>query len=653
MIEYNNVDHPFMLSHKDILFEEFMNVSFVEQIYTAIYVRVSTERQANEGTSLETQIYDCLEKAKQLGIPPEYIRIYKEAGQSGEDIDRPEMNRLREDVENGFIKNVIIVHPDRLSREMNGKLQVCTEIERNEVNLVFIDMEYSNTPEGQLFFNLLSSIAQYELEQIKKRTRKGIKKAVQQKKQIQPMRVPPFGYNLTEGKFVIIEEEAKYVGLIFQWYINGLTMKEIGEKLFEENVMPKRKESESWNSSSIQRILKNENYIGKYYYNRKKTKKVKGQRTKSGKPKRVYSTRHEEDWWLIDDPEVVPPLIDLETFYKAQSQRLANWKEKGQIKHEYLLARLLHCECCNIKFSPYTSQSQQTAKKTGETKKWFYRRYRCQNKNPRKYGGDIKKCPLPSLNANLLEEFIWDRFILNSICDVELLKEKIMQKEEEGQDPKLDEYNRLSQKLQDVKDEASRVQRAYQKGWKSEADTDKEMDILMNQEKELQLKVDKLDKELSTKTNVKLSKEQILDSALKIAELLKNGYELPFEIKKKIVNLLINEITISEGKNENEIIVRVIGVLDEAKIIQTTEEIKFEMNEDNSELLRYPRTQPQAVVNKGNVVNSKAKYSGQGLIHKDSQHHIAYVEYVAKINYITESGKNTKMKYRKSKFAIS
>lgn len=42
-----------------------------------------------------------------------------------------------------------------------------------DVQLIFVDTEYKNTPEGQLFFNLISVIAQYELSLIKKRTVRG------------------------------------------------------------------------------------------------------------------------------------------------------------------------------------------------------------------------------------------------------------------------------------------------------------------------------------------------------------------------------------------------------------------------------------------------------------------------------------------------
>lgn len=645
--------HPLIEKYEDVFFAVFPHYEVAtEQIYTAIYVRVSSERQYKDGTSIETQINECIEEALKLGIPAENIRIYIEGGESGEDIDRPEMNRLREDSERGFIKNVIITHPDRFSREMVGKLQVCAEFERQEINLIFLLMTYSDKPEDKLFFTMISAIAQYELEQIKRRTRKGIRKAVQNKKRIQPMRVSPFGYDLVDGKFVK-NEEAYYVGKIFEWYIDGLTMREIGERLYLENVKPKRGESESWNQSSIQKILKNENYIGNYYYNRKKTKKIKGQRTKMGKPKKTYTIREDSEWWIINDHDVVPPIIDYEIFFKAQARRLLNWKEKGQIKHDYLLSRLIYCDCCKIKFSPYTSSSQQTSKKTGETKKWYYKRYRCQNKNPRKYGGEVHKCPLPILDANQLDEFIWNNYILGTISDVELIKQKFLDLEEQGQDPKHDELNRLNNKLEIVKEEKNRVLFQNQKGWKSDADTEKEMEKLLNDEQVLDLKIEELTKQLSNKTNAKKSKEKIIDSAFEISEFLKNGMELDFENKKRIVDLLINEIIVSAGKAENEIIIEVNGIIDSLKINSMIERMNYSLLNSKDDLLRHPRPQPQTVVNKDYAVFSKNQNADKALYGKDSQSFKAYTTYVFKMTIITDTGNKTKFKCRRNKFLIS
>lgn len=134
-------------------------------------------------------------------------------------------------------------------------------------------------------------IAQYELSLIKKRTVRGRLKAAEKDNKAMPMRIPPYGYNWIDGKLEINEHEAVFVKLIYQWYAyDRLTLKEIGTQLVELGARPKRTESKTWSASSIQNILKSDVYIGKFYYNRRSTQKVKGERTPKGAPKKLILT---------------------------------------------------------------------------------------------------------------------------------------------------------------------------------------------------------------------------------------------------------------------------------------------------------------------------------------------------------------------------
>ncbi|MBH8597307.1 recombinase family protein [Thermoactinomyces sp. CICC 10523] len=519
----------------------------------AVYARVSTELQASEGTSLESQIEMCINKAHSLGL--HHIEIYKEKGVSGEDINRPEMDRLRQDVADGKISHVICVHPDRLSRDMTDKLLVCREFERKNVELIFCDTEYQNTPEGQLFFNMQSAIAQYELSLIRKRTIRGRLRAVEKQKKIMPMRCAPFGYDLVNGKLVINEEEAKIVRNIYQWYVHDhLTLRQIGNCLVQLGVMPKRKESKHWHQSSINRILTNEIYIGIYRYNRRKTKKLKGEKTKSGNPKKTYDYRDESQWVSVE----VPAIIDKSLFGLAQEQRRKNLTNSGNVKHEYLLKGMIRCGHCGRIWSGTTYTGRKN-KQTGRREK--YRCYRCPNKNPRKYGEGVMKCPTQTLRAELIEDYIWN-LILQMLTDREEIRIQI-EKSPNSLDHQIkDTIEVLKERIDKKKKEREKVKIMFRRELISEEEMIQDLSVINKELKALKTEVDKLQKHLSENLKNQEAKERVKKVMAYLEKLVNSETDVPFEKKRMIIQSLIDEIILTFSENNEQCEITCVGYLD-------------------------------------------------------------------------------------------
>ncbi|WHY71204.1 recombinase family protein [Fictibacillus enclensis] len=130
----------------------------------AIYARVSTEEQAKKGFSLEDQIKECRKKAK-----TDEVMEYIDRGVSGEILDRHALTKLRNDVKDGLITKVICLYPDRLSRKLMNQLIITDEIEKRGVKLVFVNGEYTKTPEGNLFYSMRGAIAEFEKAKINER----------------------------------------------------------------------------------------------------------------------------------------------------------------------------------------------------------------------------------------------------------------------------------------------------------------------------------------------------------------------------------------------------------------------------------------------------------------------------------------------------
>lgn len=558
------------------------------QNITALYLRVSSTKQVEHGTSLDYQEEACWKMAKELGVPDELIKIYREEGFSGEDIERPEMEKLRDDVKKRLIKRIIILHPDRLSRNMVDRLVVCTEFEKYEVELLFVDTEYKNTEEGKLFFNISSSIAEYELALIKKRTSRGIIKAVKDGK-VMPMRFAPYGYDLVGTELIINNDEAPFVRKIYQWYVyDKLTMREIGERLASQNAIPKRKNVPIWSASTIQKILKNETYIGKFYYNRRKVSKVKGERTKGGKPKKVYEYRDKEEWIEIE----VPAIVDVATFSLTQEQREKNTKNSGNIKHEYLLRQKIRCGHCGVKYSSYATTSYSKSRVTGEkTSSRVYKRYRCVNGTHRQFGEGVELCDAKQIRADYLDDYIWNELVMLMVNDTDEIIEKVKQTNEKPSDEIIETYNLLQFKVKKFEEEKSRIINLYKKGYIDEDEMDRDLGKVEKEIKTFKKEMEKYEKQIVEIGKSEVSLDMLKQMIDEIREKINHEEEISFKVKRQIIELLIDDIILKW--NGDQLKVTCVGVID------TLMNAKNERNRD-SEL----STQHQVIVDTtNNVIN--------------------------------------------------
>lgn len=533
----------------------------VKRKLLAIYVRVSTALQV-DNTSLDEQVALCEKRALELGYLKDSFRIYREEGATGEDIDvRPVMTRLREDVAEGIISHVVCTHPDRFSRDLTDKLIVVRELEKNGADLSFTDTEFEKSPEGILFFNIISAIASYELALIKKRTVRGRERAVREKHKIMPMRVAPFGYDKDEnGQLVINTKEASYVRMIYEWYIfEQLTTREIGEKLYSAGIMPKRGESKSWSASSIGRILTSEIYIGKYYYNRRKTKKVKGKTTKSGKPQRSISYREQEEW--IEVP--VPAIVDEHIYALAQNQKNKNTTNKhiGNPKYQFLLKTILKCGHCGRTWDA-TTYSGRMDKETGDRVK--YRCYRCPNIVPKRYGAEIEKCPSQSLRAEILEDYIWDQ-VVKLVDDPSLFVEQMNKENGTGTEELEMRLLMLQAQAELCEKEKDKVKIMFRREVITEDEMVSDIGKLNDSLETLSTEINKYQMQLDNRQQSEMTLELVKGMFASIQSRLRSQETLTFDFKRHVITTLFDEIMVrfEPGPDgDTKLVVSSIGTFD-------------------------------------------------------------------------------------------
>lgn len=221
----------------------------------ALYMRVSTQEQAENGNSLEFQ-KEKLEaycKIHEYKIVGEYV----DAGISGAKFNRPALDRLKNDVDK--IDVVLIYKLDRLSRSIKDTMLLIEDFFKpNKIDLISLSENFDTTQAiGMATVGMLSTFAQLERDTIKQRMVAGKVQAVKNGNFISK---PPFGYEKKDGKLVKDEITKECVEFIFKKLLEGNSTTQIA-KLVELNNYSHLKKG-LWHFSTINRIAQNIAYAG-------------------------------------------------------------------------------------------------------------------------------------------------------------------------------------------------------------------------------------------------------------------------------------------------------------------------------------------------------------------------------------------------------
>lgn len=193
-----------------------------------LYCRVSTDIQM-EGYSIDAQ-KDFLKSYCKMHEIDNY-EFYIDGGYSGSNINRPDMQRLIEDVEDHKINIVVVFKLDRLSRSQKDTLYLIEEVfNPNDCGFVSIKENFdTNTPFGKAMVGILSVFAQLERETILERTRIGRKKRAEEGLWYGTGNLP-FAYDYDEKKGILVpnKEKVEIVNKMVELYLQGMPMTQVG-----------------------------------------------------------------------------------------------------------------------------------------------------------------------------------------------------------------------------------------------------------------------------------------------------------------------------------------------------------------------------------------------------------------------------------------
>ena len=280
----------------------------------ALYSRVSTIEQATEGYSIGEQEQRLSAYCDAMEWKP--YAHYTDAGFSGGNTDRPQLQKLIQDIESGLITKVIVYKLDRLSRNQLDTLFLIEKVFlAHGCEFLSITENFdTSSPFGRAMLGMLAVFAQLEKEQIRERMLLG-KEARKKEGLWRGGAKTPIGYDYVEGKLVINEFEAMQIREIFDLYLKGIQPYQIEREFYKRGYAHKYG---MWNGGRIKVILKNELLTG-----------------------------------FIDGKKAIhEPIIDRETFDHVQ-EILKSHEKKNIRTGSSLLGGMLYCRHCGGRFGVY------------------------------------------------------------------------------------------------------------------------------------------------------------------------------------------------------------------------------------------------------------------------------------------------------------
>jgi len=207
----------------------------------AIYTRVSTDSGLDqEFNSLDAQ-HDAASAYIRSQAHAHWTLVrtrYDDGGFSGGSTDRPALQRLLDDVRAGKVQIIVVYKVDRLTRSLADFAKLVELFNAHGVSFVSVTQQFNTTTSmGRLTLNVLLSFAQFEREVTAERIRDKI--AASKRKGLWVGGMVPLGYELKEGKLLIVEHEADLVRSIFQRYLALGSVNRLVIELRERNVTSK------------------------------------------------------------------------------------------------------------------------------------------------------------------------------------------------------------------------------------------------------------------------------------------------------------------------------------------------------------------------------------------------------------------------------
>ena len=474
----------------------------------AVYTRVSTDEQAREGYSLDAQLKAIKKYAQNNDILIDSKYIFSDEGISGRKAEkRPAFMEMIKQAKSRPRKfDVILVHKfDRFSRNREDSV-VYKSLLKKEYSIPVISISEPLDPDDKMSVIMeafLEAMAEYYSLNLSGEVRKG---QLEKHSKGELQTNPSFGYNVSDNKLIVNEDEANVVKMIFEQYaIDNLPMMQIARNVNALNVKTKR--GRHFENRTIYYILNNPVYIGKLRY-----------------------TPGRRNSYDFDDPNTIlvdgqhEPIISIELWNSVQMKltKNAKWKKPKQhidINPKNWTKGLVRCKECGC-----------TMVTCGKTK------LRCNGYNK-------GKC---SNSSTLLISDVYTLIIENikQVMKNGKIEHIVQNKKEEKES---NQYLILQHQLEQLSEKEERIKEAYREGIDTIDEYKENKNIIFREKNRLLKKLETTEK---PKTDNK--KKEIIENGKKVYEILTDD-KISLKEKNEVAHILINKVEYDPNSNTLEL----------------------------------------------------------------------------------------------------
>jgi site-specific DNA recombinase len=488
------------------------------------YTRVSTDRQAEEGYSLDAQKELLIKECKHKGWT--LVDIFVEEGKSGGTLTkRPKIQKLLRRLKTEDIDYVIVYKVNRFSRRVADVVDMMKILKSTGTYLYAIeDRIDTSSSMGEAFLIIGSVFAEMERNGIIENVRYGMRNKAEKGEWCGG--VAPFGYRLEKGKLYIDEEKAEIVKEIYLSYLKGTGYLMIAQMLNEKGYQTVR--GNAFGGHAVRDILKNPVYAGMIQWGCL----TEGGVNEQGEKKRRKATKEE----ITYVKGIQDAIISEEMFEEVQRRMTNNPVGYNRTESRHLLSGLLRCPDCGYGMSYHRI----------DTKGRAYDYYMCNNYRNKKI------CRPNMVRKDRVEKEFFDKLnqIMTSPTFIHSMKESVEDRDGQVADrmKRIKEFEKQMASLQS--DKSSLIRKMSRLPDDLIDDMLAEISEMKKEEEELQRKIDGERNVVERMKRDSLNMEDItgiLENAVAALSIIEDE-----QTKQRLLRKLIKEIHIKiPGKSKS------------------------------------------------------------------------------------------------------